>query len=264
MSRPASTPPCQSIASVEVLLTPADFATLPARDLCDTTCVVFDVLRATTSMISALAAGAQAIIPVEEISEALALRARHPDLLLAGERNGLRIGAAQTGGIDFDFGNSPREFTADRVRGRTLAATTTNGTRALRACAGARLTLVGSLLNLSATADWITRQPPPSLVLVCSGTFDQAAYEDLLAVGALLELLSARFVFTRSADTVHIARQVWQRAAGNLLEAVRPARNASKLLGIAELAADVPFSLQRDTVPLVAAMSKAGQVRVLS
>ena len=63
---------------------------------------------------------------------------RSPGLLLAGERNGLLIDSAQTGGAPFDFGNSPREFTPERVAGRTIAITTTNGTRALRACRGAR------------------------------------------------------------------------------------------------------------------------------
>jgi 2-phosphosulfolactate phosphatase len=81
--------------------------------------VVFDVLRATTSMLAALSHGAAQIFPVKEISEALALqRGLPPPALLAGERDGLRIRAAQTGGGDFDLGNSPREFTPERVAGR--------------------------------------------------------------------------------------------------------------------------------------------------
>jgi 2-phosphosulfolactate phosphatase len=256
-------PPAPSLASVEVLFTPADFGTLPARDLSRTCCVVFDVLRATTSMITALANGARALLPVAEIAEALALRLRRPDVLLAGERNGLRIRATEADGIDFDFGNSPREFSADKVRGKTIATTTTNGTRALQSCAGAQTTLVGSFLNLGATGDWITEHPPENLILVCSGTFEQAAYEDVLAAGALLETLSARLSLARPADTVRIAGQIWQLAKGNLLEAVRHARNGSKLLSIPDLAGDVPFSLQRNTVRLVAALTKEGEVRIL-
>jgi 2-phosphosulfolactate phosphatase len=253
--------PRPELRSIEVLFTPADFGTLPGRDLSRTTCVVFDVLRATTSMITALANGAVAIIPVAEIAEAVALRAQRPGLLLAGERNGLRILADQTGGLDFDFGNSPREFTANKVHGRTIVSTTTNGTRALRACAGAQTTLVGAFLNLGAVADWIERHPPENLVVVCSGTFEQAAYEDALAAGALLELLSARFTFVQASDAVHLARQAWRAGQGNLLEAVQCARNARKLLGNPALAADVPFSLQRDTVHLVARLTPIGEVK---
>src|SRR5437867_13439102 len=125
-------------ATLEVILTPAEFGPLRQRDLSQTVCVVLDVLRATTSMISALANGAEAIIPVEEISEALELRRQHPEYLLAGERDGVRIRSPLTGGIDFDLGNSPREFTTERVQGRTIVMSTTNGTRALRACAAAK------------------------------------------------------------------------------------------------------------------------------
>src|SRR5258705_11320215 len=127
---------------LEAEFSPAEFAVLRERDLSRTVCVVFDVLRATTSMVSALANGAEAIIPVSEISEALAIRQQRPQVLLAGEREGLRIRGNLTGGVEFDLGNSPREFTAEKVQGRTIVMTTTNGTRALRASSGARPLLV--------------------------------------------------------------------------------------------------------------------------
>src|SRR3954468_17262585 len=131
---------------LEVLLTPVEFARLRNRDLSQTVCVVFDVLRATSSMVTALANGAEAILPVLEIAEAMEARRKDPQLLLAGERDGLRIKADLTGSIDFDLGNSPREFTKDKVAGKKIAMTTTNGTRALRACAHAHMALVSSLL----------------------------------------------------------------------------------------------------------------------
>src|SRR5215211_2708797 len=142
-------------ATLEVILTPAEFGPLRQRDLSQTVCVVFDILRATTSMITALANGADSIIPVEQISEALELRRQRPELLLAGERDGVRIRSNLTGGIDFDLGNSPREFTSERVQGRSIVMTTTNGTRALRACAAAQVVLIGSFLNLRAITNWL-------------------------------------------------------------------------------------------------------------
>ena len=80
--------------TLEVLFAPAEFARLDQRDLRHTVCVVFDVLRATSTMVTALGNGAAAIAPVAEIAEALAFRQRQPDVLLAGERDGVRIAGA--------------------------------------------------------------------------------------------------------------------------------------------------------------------------
>src|ERR1035438_1473424 len=92
--------------TLEVLFAPAEFALLGQRDLSQTVCVVFDVLRATSTMVTALGNGAAAIAPVAEISEALGIRQRQPEVLLAGERDGLRIEGHLTAGIGFDLGNS--------------------------------------------------------------------------------------------------------------------------------------------------------------
>src|SRR5258706_12490375 len=121
-------------ASLEVIRTPAEFGTLGERDLSQTVCVVFDILRATTTMITALVNGAEAIIPVEQIGEALEVRRQRPNVLLAGERDGVRIRANLTGGIDFDLGNSPREFSADRVQGRTIVMTRSEERRVGKEC----------------------------------------------------------------------------------------------------------------------------------
>jgi len=173
--------------SLEVLFAPAEFAALEQRDLSGTECVVFDVLRATSSMVTALANGASAIVPVAEIPEALKFRASDTRILLAGERDGLRIKSDLTGGAAFDLGNSPREFTREKVNDKTIAMTTTNGTRALRACTRAKTVLAASFLNLRATADCVA--DARELILVCSGTLDQTAYEDVLAAGAMCDLL---------------------------------------------------------------------------
>ena len=149
---------------IEAILTPAELPALARRDLRDAACVVLDVLRATSTFVTALHNGAKAIVPVSEIAEALAFRQKQPDVLLGGERDGVRIRAAQTGGIDFDLGNSPREFTPEKVRGKTIVSTTTNGTRALRACTGAKTVLAASFLNLTATAEFIKKTPAGATV----------------------------------------------------------------------------------------------------
>ena len=147
--------------NLSVTFTPAEFETLRQQDLSGTVCVVFDVLRATSTIVTALARGAESVLPVGSIEEALRCRADDPCVLLAGERNGLRISASDTGSVDFDLGNSPLEYTAAVVRGRRIVTTTTNGTRAFAACRGARHIFAASFLNSSTSKSmwtWSERQ----------------------------------------------------------------------------------------------------------
>lgn len=246
---------------LEVLFTPADFEALKARDLKDTVCVVFDVLRATTTMITALANGAVAVVPAVEISEALELHKRYPDALLAGERNGLRIRADLTGGVDFDLGNSPREFTKERVSGRTIIMTTTNGTRALRSAAHAYRVIVGSFVNLAAVAVHVRQCGRENLLVICSGTLEQASIEDAFAAGALCDLVWDRYVPREIADSAQIARELYLAHKTDLLGAMKLSRNGRRLLGISDLAADVEFCLRMDTVSKPALLYHDGTVR---
>jgi 2-phosphosulfolactate phosphatase len=248
-------------ATLEVILTPAEFGPLRQRDLSQTVCVVFDILRATTSMITALANGADSIIPVEQISEALELRRQRPELLLAGERDGVRIRSNLTGGIDFDLGNSPREFTSERVHGRTIVMTTTNGTRALRACASAQAVLIGSFLNLRAITNWLRDNKPPHLLLVCSGTYEQAAFEDILAAGAVCERVWPNYAGGMVADSAELARRIYPLMQTNLLDALKQSRNGRRLLSMPALRDDVWYSVQRETVSFLAQMSADGVIR---
>jgi 8-oxoguanine DNA-glycosylase Ogg len=261
--RSASRPAPAGGATLEALFTPADFAALERRQLDDTACVVFDVLRATSTMIAALSNGAAAVVPVAEISEALAVRARDPGVLLAGERDGVRIRAAQSGGTDFDLGNSPREFLREVVEGKIIVSTTTNGTRALRASARAATVLAGSFLNLRATADHLRAVGAANLIVVCSGTFEQAAYEDILAAGALCDLIWDVYGRGEVSDAARVARQIFLDARGDLMATMANSRNAQRLLAIPELRDDVAFCLRRDVIPLVAALGRDGRVAAL-
>ena len=269
--------------NIEVILTPAEMPAPAKRDLRETACVVFDVLRATSTIVTALHNGAKAVVPVSEIAEALAFknsecRMRNTEsILIGGERDGLKIRAAQSGGTDFDLGNSPRECTPEKVSGRTIVSTTTNGTRALRACAGAKTVLAGSFLNLTATAEFIRRQQFENVLLVCAGTGDKSALEDVLAAGALIELLRVLGVecgdmsplskaptcrrTPQFSDSAEIAYCAWAQAKADLAAAVRNSENARRLLAIPELRDDVPFCLQQDIFPLVAKLEADGIIR---
>ena len=162
---------------LDVLLTPGEVV---PGELVDRTVVVIDILRATTTMVQALSAGAKAIYPVASIEEALRLANTfgRDEVLLCGERKCLPIEG-------FDLGNSPREFTPDRVAGKTLLMTTTNGTTALGLASGAARVVIGSLLNLGAIVESLARSGAEP-VLLCAGRerhfgLEDAAYAGLLA-----------------------------------------------------------------------------------
>lgn len=249
---------------IEVLFSPAEQGALTAERLRGATCVVFDILRATSVMVTALGHGAAGLIPVIDIPEAVALHAKNPHMLLGGERNGFRITAAQTGSVDFHFGNSPREHATDAVLGRTIITTTTNGTRALRACAGADRVLVGAFLNMKALAAHLTALAPANLLLICSGTEEEASYEDTLAAGALVDALWAVYEMGHVADSAHIARDVFWSKERDLVAGMSHARNGRRLLGIEELREDVSFCLAHDKFDLLARLEDDGVVRRFS
>lgn len=246
--------------SIEVLFTPAEFAARSGRDLSRVTCVVFDVLRATSTMLTALHHGAAAIVPVVEIGEALALRRQHPDWLLAGERGGLRITAAIAGGVEFDLGNSPREFTLERVRGRIIVMTTTNGTRALRACLGAERVWLGGLVNLIVLAARLQRDAPEKLLLVCAGTGEEAAFEDALGAGALCDALLQDSAPWQCSNSAQSARELYRKHADDLVGTMEHAVNGRRLLSLPDLAPDVPLCLRRNSVPVLAELGPDGHV----
>lgn len=254
----------ENVRTLELVLTPADFSRLPNRDLSGTICVVFDVLRATSTMLRAFANGAQAIRPASDIPKALAWYREWPDALLAGERDGLRIGADRTHGVEFHLGNSPREFTRTAVNGRRIIMTTTNGTRALRACQGAAQTWVASFGNLAAIREGLLSSPKSSWILVCSGTYESLAYEDILGAGALIDRLSDPSLRIEWDDGSHLARQAFQLGRNDLLRALGSSRNGRRLLNSSELAGDVPVCLEVDTVDFVPALHHDGVIRRLS
>jgi len=162
--------------SVHVALLPS---ALKKVDLSGSVAVVIDVLRATTTIIHALAAGAECVIPCSEVEEALALRERlgADRCVLGGERHGLLIPG-------FQFDNSPFGYTPETVGGKTVGFTTTNGTRALAACKSAGAVLVAGFVNRSAVVERLKADGRP-VWIVCAGTDGFVTAEDVLVAGAI-------------------------------------------------------------------------------
>ena len=151
--------------------------------------VVIDVIRATTTMVEALANGARAIIPTASTEEAVKLSSSlgRKDTLLCGERKGLKVQG-------FDLGNSPAEFTATVVAGKQLVMSTTNGTRAFLAVEDSSRVLAASFLNLSAVVEAVGNED--GLLIACAGKEDRFSLDDALCAGHLIR----RLVDLESAD----------------------------------------------------------------
>lgn len=153
-------------------------------ELAEASVVVIDVVRATTTIIEALANGARAIYPTESTEEAVRLASSmgREDTLLCGERKGRKVEG-------FDLGNSPREFDADTVGGMKLVMTTTNGTRALAAAAEAGRVLPCAFTNLGAVADEVSDDE--HVAIVCAGREDRFSLDDALCAGHLIQRMIA-------------------------------------------------------------------------
>jgi len=240
MSEPAPT--------IDVVLSPPEIDLLPKRDLSGCTAVAFDILRATSTMITALANGAEGIWPVRSIEEAWALKKTLPGALLGGERHGERIEG-------FDLGNSPLEY-GENVWGREIISTTTNGTLALRAVEHAGSVLAGSLLNIGALATHLRAEPARELLLVCAGTFREAALEDILAAGMLISLLPGRPL----TDGAELALALYQQEKHDLAAALHRARNGRALRAKGR-EQEVEWCARASVMDLVAEMSREGCVR---
>jgi 2-phosphosulfolactate phosphatase len=233
--------------TIDVALNPAEIALLPARDLSSTLCVVFDVLRATSSMITALAHGAREIHPVRTIEEARALKAKLPEAVLAGERHGDAIEG-------FDLGNSPLEY-REALGGRPIITTTTNGTMALCGCRDAADCFVGAFLNLDALADAILLRAPESVLLVCAGTFETFALEDALGAGLLVsQLLRGRSDI--SLTDAALAVQTLADQTTDCAALLRKTRNGRVLIEKGR-AAEVEWCAQRSRYNVVGFMDSS-------
>jgi 2-phosphosulfolactate phosphatase len=165
---------------LDVFLTPGE---LTPGDIAGRTVVVIDVLRASSTIVRALDAGARSVYPVSSIDDALRLANSlgRDDVLLCGERRCLPIEG-------FDMGNSPREFTPERVADKTLVMSTTNGTLVMSLTAGAGRVYIGSILNIGAVVNELSRSDAEP-VLLCSGREGHFALEDAVSAGLMARRL---------------------------------------------------------------------------
>ena len=214
------------------------------NELAGKTVVVIDVLRATTTIIHALAAGATEVVPLLEVEEARQLAATMPGrAVLGGERGGKRIEG-------FDLGNSPLEYTSAIVGGKTLVFTTTNGTRAMLRCKQAARILIAGLVNFTAVCRELAEAA--EIEIVCAGTDGHVTREDTLLAGAIVEEAGQAL----RNDQAEIAADAWRTAVGTLsgrdpiAAALRESRGGRNLIEIGH-ENDIDLAAQIDKFDIV-------------
>jgi 2-phosphosulfolactate phosphatase len=186
---------------VDVVLTADSITAQQARGKL---CVVVDVLRATTTIAAALFAGCPAVIPAETPEEAREI-ARSRGCLLGGERESVRIEG-------FDFGNSPLEYTPEKIDGRPIAFTTTNGTRAMRACDACETLVAASFVNRDAVVRFL-KQSKNDILIVCAGTRGEPSIEDTACAGMLIDSLGES---PSPSNEAQEAVAIWNRSRDSL------------------------------------------------
>lgn len=205
--------------------------------------VIIDVLRATSTIATALHNGAKCVIPVDSVAKCIEL-GRQIDGITAGERDGKIAEGLQ-------HGNSPFEYPAEFIGGRTLVLTTTNGTKLLHMALdrGAGQIITGSFPNLGAVCDYLLAQNMPVL-LACAAWKDKVNIEDMLLAGAVINKVKQNFDI--NCDSSQIAETVYMEAKKDLYEFMK-AKNAShyqRLSGYG-LEKDIRYCLTPDVAPVL-------------
>jgi 2-phosphosulfolactate phosphatase len=225
--------------SIEVLLGPP----WPTEVVRDAHVAVIDVLRATTTIATALASGAAGVIPVADPAAAIALSQRlgRDRVLLCGEQD-----AEQIEGFDLD--NSPASFTPEAVAGKTLIMTTSNGTRALSAVSGASIR-AAALVNRTAVADALAHEDGDVLI-VCAGERGSFALEDAIGAGALVDALLTSISDVELRDGARAAALLYRCVSARLADAIASADHAVHLAQKG-FARDVTRCAALDTLTIV-------------
>jgi 2-phosphosulfolactate phosphatase len=224
---------------VDVAVTPALLASMA---LAGASALVIDVLRASTSIITALANGCASVVPVGDPDEARRRAAAVPGALVAGERRGDPLEG-------FDLGNSPLEFTRERVGGRTVFLTTSNGTGALLAVRAAASIGVAAFVNATAAAAWAV-SAGRRLVIACSGDLGRRSLEDEVCAGLIVEQVRAA---RPDAEVGPEAEELAGRARPYAKDLRRLAQDSpwARRLGNRGRGADLTACLTLDTFALV-------------
>jgi 2-phosphosulfolactate phosphatase len=239
---------------IDVLFTPLELA---GRGLAGRIVAVIDVLRASSTIVEAIAHGARAILPAGDMDDAMRLAQTlgRSEVLLCGERRSRKIEG-------FDLGNSPTEFTSEVVADKLVVMTTTNGTPALLAGSAADRCVVASYLNMSAVVADVTASGKP-VVLLCAGRGGHFCLDDALCAGSLIRAVRAEADTKLRVNDAALAALALERRYRSHLPAVMLRTAAGRQLIDAGFANDISYCLTRDRHDVVPVMADRQVIRAV-
>jgi 2-phosphosulfolactate phosphatase len=226
---------------------------IPLYNVEDYVVVIIDIFRATSSICYGIENGAEAIIPVSEVEECAAYREKGLDYLLAAERDGKVVDG-------FDFGNSPFSYTKEKVAGKTVVLTTTNGTHALHLSRSAKKIVIGSFLNLTALCNWLKTQND-NILLVCAGWKNNFNLEDTLFAGAVVDQLKD-FEFKLD-DAAIAANDLFQIGKHDIDQYLKKTSHGERLKKL-DIEKDIEFCLQVDLTTAIPVLTGEKLVKLIS
>ncbi len=234
---------------LSVAFTPAEVTDGLIREA---TVATVDVLRATSVVPQAFAAGAARVIPADSVEHATGLLASldRKSTLLCGERDGKKIPG-------FHLGNSPLEYTPKAVKGKTLIFSSTNGSQVMTRCLAAPEQVLASFVNASAAVDRCLAGGR-DLVVVCSGKLGRACLEDTVLAGLLVERLVEREPALDADDGALMARTLWRRWQDDVPGLLRTCSHGTYLASLG-FGSDLDFCARLDGVGTVPVL-KAGRI----
>jgi len=217
--------------------------------------IVIDVLRATSVITTALNNGAKKVIPVVTMEEAFQLKKNlQHNAILGGERKAIKP-------LGFDMGNSPLEYNRERVYGKTVILTTSNGTLAIKSCQKAKYIFIGCFLNARAVArEAVSRSQVldenADVVLLCAGTLGKFSLDDIVCAGLICDYICKFYQESELSDLAIAARILYQNKADNIGSLISMAKHYKVLkeLGFEE---DIDYCLQQDIFDIVPIYDKA-------
>lgn len=186
------------------------------------TAVMIDVLRASSTIATALANGAKGVIPVADMGAGskIAQSMDSPNFLLCGEKNGEKIEG-------YDLGNSPLEYDEEHIKNKTIILNTTNGTKALMRLNMAKEIAVGCFLNLGSVVDYLKTKE--EIVLVCAGWQGRLSLEDLLCAGNIISELTDDSMLPNALDGAKVAFGLYEKFGDDIQQTVLSSNHASRL-----------------------------------
>lgn len=205
--------------------------------------VVIDIFRATSAIVTAFYNGVSKMIPVATVEEAKEYQ--NNGFLAAAERNGEMIEG-------FELGNSPFGYMNTKVKGKTIAISTTNGTQAIEASRKASKIVVGSFLNLDVLCEYLTAQKK-DVILVCAGWKNKFNLEDTLFAGAVVEKLTNGTDLEVTCDSAIASQHLYNIAKNDLYDFLSNSSHRNRLAKL-DLERDIKYCLTPNQCPVIPVM----------